>query len=79
MVTEDYKTLKSGLEGLAMKDKIPIEHDRVLKNCETNSDGDVEMDVSEYDRKHIESIKNEIDLIIVRKDEDTLLVKGDFI
>lgn len=78
MVTSDYKTLKFGLEVLAIDNKIPIEHHEVLKNCETNEEGDVLMDVSNYNSESIEAIKAEIDLDIREKDENTLLIKGNF-
>jgi hypothetical protein len=78
MVTRDYKTLKIGLEGLAIEDKIPIEHHEVPKNCESTLDRNIEMDVSDYEEEHIESIMEEIDLEMERKDNDTIIVKGDF-
>lgn len=74
----DYLELKFGLEILAIDDKIPIEHHEALTNCETNKDGDVVMDVSNYSEDSIEAIQEEIELNIEKLDKNNLLIKGDF-
>jgi hypothetical protein len=75
----DYITLKYGLEGLALDDKIPIKHSRVLKNSTANEDGDVVMDVSDYDEDAVQAIIDGIDLSITERPEtDELLIEGDF-
>lgn len=78
IISEDYIELKFGLESLAINDKIPIHHSKVLKNCTTDDKNNVIMDISEYSDDEISSIIEEIDLIIERKSDDELLIKGYF-
>ena len=78
MAKGDYTELKFGLENLAINDRIPIEHYEVLKNCRTNEEGDVLMDVSTYTEDAVQAIMEHIELEVIRQDEDTLLIEGDF-
>jgi len=52
------------LEKLSIDDRIPIEHYEALKNCETNEEGDVLMDVSGYREDAIRATVECIDLRI---------------
>jgi hypothetical protein len=66
------------LEKLATDDRIPIEHYAALQNCETNEEGGVLMDVSDYREDAIRATVECIDLRIVRQGEGTLLIQGEF-